>query len=498
MKEYELFDSLSKIDDELIERSNQKGKYKNADKNTSAKKLLFKRIVPAAAVFAIVISAVFGIRGLYQKSALQNGGNSSTALRDTENKNPTVSLLKYSIAQPDIPKQIQYTEDYNSKQYEDYYEQNSSRIIGNRIDKTEFSKFLNLTTQSFLSVKDGKNKVYSPVNVYIALSMLASCTDKDTQVQILNVLGADSQTKAQETAVKLLKGNYVDNGSKKSLLTNSIWTGSSFRLNESFLQKLSQNYYAPIFSGDPADKKYSQAFRDWLSSATNGLLNDSAEKIEFDEQMAFTLVSTLYYAANWGSEFAAENNTENVFHSIGGDRNCTFMNQQGYETYIEKSGFSAVTKQLAGGGHMFFILPDEETSPETVIGSKELTDMLYSDNSNDGETANVKLSVPKFDISSDLDLKSSLVSLGITDAFDPEKADYSPVSADSLYLSKIQHSARVSIDEKGVTAAAFTVETVDGLGVIEKQVDFTLDRPFIFAITGDTGDIMFVGIVNEI
>ena len=494
MKEYELFDSLSRIDDDLIDRSNQKDKYRKENKGMPAKSFVFKRVVPVAAVFAVVISAVFGIRGLY----LKNGGSNGTALWGTDSKRPTASLMKYSIAWPEIPKQVQYTEDYNSKQSEDYYEENGKRIAGNKIDKAEFSKFLNLTTQSFLSAKDGKNKVYSPANIYIALSMLASCTDKDTQAQILNVLGADSQAKAQETAVKLLKGNYVDNGSKKSLLTNSIWTGSDFSLNESFLKKLSKDYYAPIFSGDPADKKYSQAFQSWLKASTNGLLNDAAEKIKFDEQMALTLVSTLYYAANWDSEFWAKDNTENVFHSVSGDRTCTFMNQQKYGAYIEKSGFSAVTKQFSAGGRMYFILPNEGTFPESVIGSKELTDMLCSNDSDDGEQTNIKLSVPKFDISSDIDLKNSLVSLGITDAFDPEKADYSPVSPDSLYLSKIRHSARVSVDEKGVTAAAFTVETVHGFGAIEKKVNFTLDRPFIFAITADTGDVMFIGIVNEV
>ncbi len=480
MNKYDLFDSLSKIDDELVTRSNQKYKYKTM----TAKNVVFKRILPAVAVFAVVISALFGFHILNVKP--------------TAHKTPTASFLNYSVAQPNIPKQIQFTEDYNSKQSEDFFEQTRNRIINNSIDKADFAEFLNRTAKSFLSVKDNQNKIYSPANVYIALSMLASCTDGETQKQILNVLGADSETKAREIATKLLKGNYIDDGAKKSLLTNSIWTSSKFNLNKSFLQELSQNYYAPIFSGDTSDENYSKALQNWLNSSTDNLLSDAANDIKFDKQTAMALVSTLYYAANWESEFLEKDNTQKNFHSPAGDKTCTFMYQRAYGSYIKEDGFSAVEKQFSGGGYMYFILPDEGVLPESVIGSKRLTDVLCSGNSSNAVTADIKLSVPKFDVASNLNLKDYLVSLGMTDAFDIEKADYSPVSSDNLFLSKIQHSARVSVDEKGVTAAAFTVEMTAGFGVIKTSVDFTLDRPFIFAITSSSSSVMFIGIVNQI
>ena len=490
MNKYDLFDSLSRIDDELVTRSNQKNKYKTM----TSKKVVLKRILPAVAVFAVVISVLFVFHILNVKPTAPNNTDSTVSSTD---KTPTVNFLNYSVAQPNIPKQVQFTEDYNSKQSEDFYEQTRNRIVNNSVDKADFSEFLNRTAKSFLSVKDNQNKIYSPANVYIALSMLASCTDGETQKQILNVLGTDSETKARETATKLLKGNYIDDGTKKSLLTNSVWTSSKFNLNKSFLEELSQNYYAPIFSGNTSDEAYSKALQKWLNSSTDNLLSDAANGIKFDEQTAMALVSTLYYAANWKSEFLEKDNTQKVFHSPVGDKTCTFMYQRTYDEYIKEDGFGAVKKQFSGSGYMYFILPDEGISPETIIGSKSLTDILCSGTYGNAVTADIKLSVPKFDVASNLNLKDYLVSLGMTDAFDIEKADYSPVSSDKLFLSKIQHAARVSVDEKGVTAAAFTVEMTDGLGAIENFVDFTLDRPFIFAITDSSG-VMFIGIVNQV
>ena len=45
----------------------------------------------------------------------------------------------------------------------------------------------------FLSGEEGENKVYSPLNVYMALGMLAEITDGNSQAQILDLLGIDDK-----------------------------------------------------------------------------------------------------------------------------------------------------------------------------------------------------------------------------------------------------------------------------------------------------------------
>ena len=107
----------------------------------------------------------------------------------------------------------------------------------------------------------------------------------------------------------------------------------------------------------------------------------------------------------------------------------------------------------------------------------------------------VNLALPKFDIASDLDLADSLKSLGITDVFDPAVSDFSPMTDDTAaYLSQAKHAARVTVDEEGVTAAAYTVMMVCGEAAPpEEEVDFVLNRPFVFAITGTDGLPLFAG-----
>ena len=57
---------------------------------------------------------------------------------------------------------------------------------------------------------------------------------------------------------------------------------------------------------------------------------------------------------------------------------------------------------------------------------------------------------------------------------------------------------RVGIDEDGVTAVAYTILSF-GAGAAEppdEEIDFTLDRPFVFAITSQDGLPLFIGVVN--
>ena len=72
---------------------------------------------------------------------------------------------------------------------------------------------------------------------------------------------------------------------------------------------------------------------------------------------------------------------------------------------------------------------------------------------------------------------------------------------DSIYVSKAQHDVRVTVDEDGVEAAAFTVMAMSGAGAPAdevEEIDFTVDRPFLFAIMSDDNLPLFAGVVNQI
>ena len=151
---------------------------------------------------------------------------------------------------------------------------------------------------------------------------------------------------------------------------------------------------------------------------------------------------------------------------------------------------------------MLLILPDEDVAAEDLLAEKEVLDFIFDHHAWENQKfLIVNQSVPKFDVVSDFSLISGLKNLGVKDVFDFSEADFTPLLGDTelpLAVNEAKHAARVMIDEEGCTAAAFTVMIACGAAMPPKeQVDFVLDRPFLFVINGQDGQPLFVGIVNQ-
>ena len=266
------------------------------------------------------------------------------------------------------------------------------------------------------------------------------------------------------------------------------------------MDALARYYYASSYRGEMGSAAFDQALQDWIDQQTGGLLKEQASGLTMDKETILALATTIYFRAKWSGEFSENNTSPDTFHANNGDVTCDFMHQSGTNTYYWSDRFSAVAKNLENSGAMWFLLPDEGVTPEELLADEQTMDFLLSG----GESAEskyliVNLSVPKFDIASDMDLTASLKKMGITDVFDPSISDFSPMTDDTeAYLSQARHAARVAIDEEGVTAAAYTAMMMCGAGAPpDEEVDFTLNRSFVFAITGTDGLPLFVGVVHQ-
>ena len=360
--------------------------------------------------------------------------------------------------------------------------------------------YLRAVIPQLLTGGSGENKVCSPLNIYMALAMLAEVTDGESREQILALLGSGDVNALRAEAAAVWNANYCDDGAVTSILANSLWLSDKISFKQETMDTLAKHYYASSFRGEMGSAAFDKALQDWIDQQTGGLLKEQASGLTMDQETILALASTIYFRAKWNGEFSEANTAPDTFHADSGDMTCDFMRQRGTNTYYWSDRFSAVSKRLEGSGAMWFLLPDEGVAPEELLADEAAMDFLLSG----GESAEskyliVNLALPKFDIASDLDLADSLKSLGITDVFDPAVSDFSPMTDDTAaYLSQAKHAARVAVDEEGVTAAAYTVMMVCGAAAPpEEEVDFVLNRPFLFAITGTDDLPLFVGIVHQ-
>jgi len=110
----------------------------------------------------------------------------------------------------------------------------------------------------------------------------------------------------------------------------------------------------------------------------------------------------------------------------------------------------------------------------------------------------VDLYLPKFSIGFKSELVSTLMKHGVRSMFNPEFADFSKISEESLRVSNILHETKVEVSEEGSEAAGITGAVLDLRSTVSQFHDFNVNRPFVFVIHDRKNNIpLFIGkVVN--
>ena len=457
-----LYDGITNIDDAIIERA-QEAKPRRA-------RFYRKWMGPVAAVLAIIMLANVLLRGDLISSA-------------------------YAVERAEYPNSAPHAADTSG--YEGAH------------------TFIAESVPVFLSGAAEGNRVYSPLSAYMALAMTAELTDGESRAQILSVLGENDVATLREHANVIWNQNYLDDETGKSILASSVWMDESIQYERDALQMLATNYYASSFSGKLGSRGFDRALQSWLNGQTHGMLTGKTAKESTSsgtERDVLTLVSTVYFRGKWSSRFDKSATADGTFHAPDGDRTCEFMRLKRMSgNYYWFEHFGAVAQNFTNGRCMWYILPDEGVTPEELLRDPELQAFLssnpweYEENHKD---VYINLTVPKFDIDAETELSEGFRMLGVTDIFDYTVSDFTPLTRDpsvekrGVWLSEAKQAARVLIDEDGCEATAY-VKLNFGAGAAAPptdEIDFVLDRPFLFAITNswrDSGLPLFVGVVNQ-
>lgn len=413
------------------------------------------------------------------------------------------------IAEEAYPEMAPYPDaaklDINSEEYSRAYESWWEDIRARQMQASEYADgmepFFSAGIRQFLSGNEGENKVCSPINIYLALSMLAEVTDGESRQQILDLAGADSIETLRTRAKAVWNVHYRNDGDTTSILANSLWLNENIPYEQSALDRLAENYYASAYQGTMGSEKFNRMLQDWLNEQTGGLLEEQIRDVKLNPETILALASTIYYQAQWINEFDKNSTAPDVFRAPSGDVTCDFMHGYGSETYYEGEKFEAVSWGLDNNGDaMWFLLPRDGVMPEELLDDAEAMDFLLNGGS-EGKQKNVlaDLTLPRIDITSGMDLSEGLKELGVTDIFDGEASDFSPLTAESegIFVSEVKHDVRIMADEEGVSAAAYTVIMMDGSSADPEEIEITLNRPFLFAVKGRDGLPLFVGCVNQ-
>ena len=348
------------------------------------------------------------------------------------------------------------------------------------------------------------NRAYSPLNYYMALSILAETAQGDSRQQILDLLGIDSIEALRTQVGHVWNAHYNNDGKNTTLLSNSLWLDDAYQFHQTTIDTLGNYHHASIFHGDLGTESLNQQLRSWINSQTGGLLENQTQHIELDPDTVFALCSTIYFKSTWVNTFSKDATKNAIFHCTDKDISTPFMNDSFSSTYYRGENFGAIQLPLSDGSSMWLILPDKGSTVQDILAGNEYLQMtLDPDHWDHSERRIINLSMPKFDISSQTDLIEGTKELGVTDVFSAANADLknlvdlSDTEAANVYVKQIKHGVRIAIDEEGIAAAAYTVMLPAGALPPPETLEFTLDRPFLFVVSSEDHLPLFAGTVME-
>lgn len=380
-------------------------------------------------------------------------------------------------------------------------------VTPNKVNEPEGMEIQNSDLADFAvrlfkaSEKNGKNTLISPLSVLCALAMTANGAKGETRAQMENVLGMSVEE------LNFYIYSYMKNlpqGEKYKLsLANSIWftDDERFTVNQDFLQTNADYYGADIFRA-PFNKQTCKDINTWVKNKTDGMIPEILDEIPADAIMY--LVNALAFEAEWPEFYEESDVRDKKFTKEDGTMQDVVLMYGKESDFLEDEKATGFIKYYKGGKYAFVaLLPNEGVSVSEYIASldgEKLIKMLENP-----KNYNVFTAIPKFETEYDVEMSKILAEMGMPDAFDDGRADFTGLgtsSAGNIFIGRVLHKTFISVGEKGTKAGAATaVEMYDeSCDWIDGEIKYVyLDRPFVYMLVDCENNIpFFVGSMMDV
>ena len=355
-----------------------------------------------------------------------------------------------------------------------------------------------------VAAQEKKSFMVSPLSVEYVLAMLANGAAGNTRDEILGLLGFGPEQLdfANEFYGYLTEELYgADNTVRLNLANALIYNTMYSGLRKDYISKL-DNYYDALVKGFDFAKEGQQALsyiNNWSKEQTRGMIPELVSSL--DQRIYLILMNALYFKGAWNStnEFKESDTKPGDFHLAGNlMKKENFMYQEAYMPYGYSNYCQMVSLRYGNGAFTMDVMVPHE--------GVDLGEMLSSLTASYPKSLKtdwfVKVKLPVFATESDkIELNGVLTKMGMKDAFDSAKADFSLMSDKKLFVSEIFQKSKIKVNEKGSEAAAVTVAMMAsslGPGFTPPPVpEVYATRPFFYAIREtSTNTILFMGYYN--
>src|ERR1035437_6644421 len=278
-----------------------------------------------------------------------------------------------------------------------------------------------------------KNTFISPYSISSALAMTYGGARNETERQMSKVLHYNlNQTNTHQGFFELnsIFGNLSNDSTIKLSIANALWKDESWWFKQDYLDLTKKYYNASIFPLAGA-----KPINDWADEKTNGKIKEIVKDIDL-ANARLVLTNAIYFKGDWVTIFDTKNTKKEKFRTINGSStDVDMMNQFNVANYFEDEQNQILELPYKDESiSMIIILPKENSSIKNLVSS--LDRKQFSFYNSELEKQEVKIFLPKFSFTSEYHLENVLPQMGMPDAFNPGKADFTGMSG-GLSISKV-------------------------------------------------------------
>ena len=348
------------------------------------------------------------------------------------------------------------------------------------------------------------NLLFSPYSISVALAMTYAGARGATATQMAQALHFGLEQTQLHPAFAALQDrlNAVQQaGHVKLGVANSLWPHKQYAFLPEFMTLLKECYGVEITPVDyrQAAEAARQLINAWVEAKTEKKIVELIPDGTLDDLVRLVLVNAICFKGDWARQFDPTRTQDAPFW-ITPDKSVTvpMMHQTTSLRYQHVGDVHALELPYAGNDlSMSILLPDridgldELQASLTVERLAMWTQQLWE--------VDVEVFLPKFKTEFAVTLNKVLEDLGMPDAFNQFKANFSGMDGREkwLYIAFVLHKAFIDVNEEGTEAAA-TAVIMKARGLPELSVAVRADHPFIFLIRDNsTGSVLFMGRVSN-
>ena len=353
----------------------------------------------------------------------------------------------------------------------------------------------------------GGNLFFSPESVSTALAMTYAGARGDTAAEMAKTLHFTLPPDRLHPAMgALLAGLNAPHDGYQLRVANALWAERDYKFLDAFLKLTASDYGAGF---NPVDFKGSTeaarlTINQWVEQKTDSKIKDLLKPGMVNPLTRLVLTDAIYFKADWQAQFQKAQTEDKDFHlSAAQTVKAPLMHRAGSYKYFNGGTFQILEMPYKTGElSMIVFLPKDMDGLRafeqslTASHAKQWLSQLQP-------VSRVIVTFPKFKVTEQLELGSTLGAMGMPSAFERSAADFSGMTGNrELFLSAVIHKAFIDVNEVGTEAAAATATSMVGMAMRAPgptpPPEFRADHPFVFLIRDNrSGGILFMGRVSD-